>query len=246
MLLPASGSLHMPLPRPRTYFLSLPHQLLLISENSDQWHLLGNVSWPLLVLLCCTLWGGASPQRWPRWPHLLTFLHFVVLSLWICSVALWFTCWLMECGRSNTVQFLRWVYQDPCCFYLGLLEYLLFRHDSLSETSHQAVRSPSHLERPWVGALVKRPSGKPAPNNSHVNKPHWTSSPVEPPSDFPSSCHLTAVVWLSPSQNCLAEPSQSTEPWETKINVCGKPSRLGIVCYTEIDHWNTLRALYFL
>lgn len=125
---------------------------------------------------------------------------------------------------------------------LHLLEYLLFRHCSLSESSRGAVRSPSLMKRPWVGALVRRPRWEPASNGNHVNVPSWTSSPAKPSCDFTSSCHLTATVWLR--QNRLAEPGQSTETWVTKINVCGKPSSFEIVGSTETGNWNTLIVLY--
>lgn len=144
------------------------------------------------------------------------------------------------------MQFLRWGHKGPCVFYLGLLGFLLFKYYSLSESSHHALRSPSHTERPWLGALVIRPSWEPASTDSHGNEPSWTPSPAEPSYDFTSSCHLTVPVWLSPSQNHPAEPGQATEPRETKINVCVEPSSFGVVCYIEMDNWNALTALQAL
>ena len=87
-------------------------------------------------------------------------------------------------------------------------------------------------------------SWKPASADNHVKKPSWMSSPVESSHESTSSCHLPTTVWKTPSQNYLAELSQSTEPWEAKVNICVKPSGLGVACHIAMDNWNTLRALY--
>lgn len=179
----------------------------------------------------------------PSESHLLAFLHFVVLSVFEFTWVLWLVFfWLKEYGRS-----------DMCSFWGGVIRRLAYstwaswascslNTTPLSESKHPALRSPSHKERPWLGALVMGPSWEPASTGSHGTEPSWTPSPAQPSYDFTSSCHLTATVWLSPSQNHPAEPSQATEPRETKINVCVKPSSFGVVCYIETDNWNVLAA----
>lgn len=165
--------------------------------------------------------------------------------LWPCDSFFW----LVGCGRSNTVQFPRLGHKERCVFHLGLWEYPGGRRDTTPSQNPAALLWEAQAT--WGGytqVLLSKaqlmPSWKPASADSHVKKPSWMSSPVE--SSHESSCHLPTTVWKTPSQNYLAEPSQSAEAWEAKVSICVKPSGWGVACHIAGDNWNRLRALYSL
>ena len=63
--------------------------------------------------------------------------------------------------------------------------------------SCHTVRSPSHVERPRVDALVDSPSSAP----SYGRAPSWTPRPVEPSDDSSLSCSVTGTSQGTPSKN---------------------------------------------
>ena len=100
----------------------------------------------------------------------------------------------------------------------------------------RAVRSPSHVERPYGVILVDNTAGLPVNSQHQLQasqvgclRPH---GPLAPSSTCP---HLTAVMWQIPDELYPAEPSKSTGLWRIIINCYFKPLNFGLVCYACND-----------
>ena len=99
--------------------------------------------------------GRAGVQQWPQWATLPDTHPCVVLSHTESGLTPYN--WHVTCCWSDVMGLPRPDLKKPCSFCFGPLEHSLWGC-SLSESSHHAAKSPSHMEKPQVSALIESPT----------------------------------------------------------------------------------------
>lgn len=154
--------------------------------------------------------------------------------------------------RENLIP-LHWLWRGPsdCLFHRNGMEVMV-----MVRTSKTRLEEASQLPPKCLGILAlgtpslgteqpcwekPKPHGETSvgtkaaatppefPGDRRVSEPPCRASPVTSSADCSPVWNLIIIALETPDENCPAEPSQPTKPWEVTGNHCRKPLHWAVV-----------------